>query len=148
MSAIEPLQHTVYRRLADSTALAELGCDVYDEVPEAAEPPYLVLGEFTEDAADSHTTVGSIVTVTMHAWSKYRGYRETARILDAADRALHRTRPTVDGYRDVGITVQNRQYQRDPDPTLRHGIARYEARLTRDKTTTAGELDLAGVDEQ
>lgn len=134
MSATEPLARAVYGLLVDSPALADLGCGVYDEVPEGAAEPYLVLGEFDDQADDTHDRIGSLVTVTIHGWSAYRGYAELARCIDAADKALHRSRPAVEGYEDVSILVQSRQYQRDPDPDLRHGIARYEARLTSSAT--------------
>ena len=136
MSAAEPLQRAVYDLLTGSAALAELGCEVYDEVPEGAATPYLVLGEVDELADDTHTGLGSLVTITVHAWSRYRGYREVARSLDAVQVALHRARPDVDGHRDVSITHDSTTYQRDPDPELRHGIGRYTARLTQATTTT------------
>lgn len=141
MSAIEPLQRAVYGLLSGSAALDALGCAVYDEVPEGAVEPYLVLGEFDEQADETHSQRGSLVTVTIHAWSRYRGYAKLARCLDAADVALHRTRPDVEGYEDVSVLVRSRQYQRDPDPALRHGIGRYEARLTKlDGTDAGGQL--------
>lgn len=131
MSAAEALQKAVYGLLSDSDgATAVAGCEVYDEVPEGAAFPYVVLGEFDELRDDAHTELGALVTITLHVWSRYRGYRETARCLDAVQATLHRARPDVDGYRDVSITHDSNAYQRDPDPDLRHGIGRFTARLT------------------
>lgn len=131
MSAVRALQRAVYGLLTDTGGPAAAGgFEVYDEVPEAAARPYIVLGEFDELADDTHTELGALVTLTVHVWSDYRGYDEIARGLDAVQATLHRARPAVDGFRDVAITHDSNSYQRDPDPDLRHGIGRFTARLT------------------
>ncbi|MER7076633.1 Protein of unknown function [Saccharopolyspora kobensis] len=137
MSAVEPLQRAVYDLLADPDGpTASVGCAVYDEVPEGAALPYVVLGEFDELRDDAHRELGALVTITVHVWSRYRGYRETARCLDAVQTTLHRARPEVDGFRDVSIVHDSNAFQRDPDPELRHGIGRFTARLTEGEPTT------------
>lgn len=131
MSAAEALQKAVYGALSDPDGPAgAAGLDVYDEVPEGASMPYVVIGELDELRDDAHTELGALVTITLHVWSRYRGYRETARCLDAVQDTLHRSRPDVDGFRDVSIVHDSNSYQRDPDPDLRHGIGRFTARLT------------------
>lgn len=128
----EALQRHVYTVLADDVTLGGLGCEVFDETPEQATTPYLVLGEFDELADDTHDRTGALVTITVHGWSRYAGYAELQDCLAAARTRLHRTRPAVPGYTDVSILHEQTLYQRDPEPELRHGIGTFTARMTQE----------------
>lgn len=124
-SIARPLLVAVYTQLDDDPGLAGLGAAVFDEVPEPRPAPYVLLGEVDEIPAEAHDRDGVTATLTLHVWSRYRGYAEAARIADALDTALHRQPLTVVGWQKVSVAAAGRTYMRDPDPQLRHCVARY-----------------------
>lgn len=123
------LQETIYTRLTGDTDLMALITGVFDEVPEATTYPYLVLGEVTETPDEAHDRSGIDATITLHGWSAYKGYRELAQILSQLDRILHRQPLVVEGFQKVSLAQQQHQFVRDPDPDVRHLVARYRAWL-------------------
>lgn len=118
---------------------AELEHPVYDQVPETATAPYAVLGEVTETEADAHDRAGVDATLTVHVWSRYRGYREAAELVGEIDAALHRRPLPLAGFRDVSIAATGHQFMRDPDPDLRHALTRF--RIWATETPPAPEQD-------
>lgn len=133
----DPLLRAVYGVLVD-----DLDHPVHDAVPENAPRPYVVLGEIIETQADAHDRRGVNAVLTVHCWSAYRGYREVAEMLGAVDVALHRRPLAVPGFRDVSVAATGRQFMRDPDPELRHGVARFRiwaTEVTEGPTNDSGD---------
>lgn len=126
-------QTAVYARLTADATLAGLVAGVFDEVPESTVMPYVVLGEATEESQDSHDRQGLEVTLTLHIWSRYRGYDEAAGILRELDRLLDRVSLTVDGFTAVSIAQQMNQFMRDPNPEIRHVTVQYRVWLTEEQ---------------
>jgi hypothetical protein len=128
-TAALPLQRAIYARLAGDEDLTAL-VGVYDEVPEGAAYPYVVLGDTVETPDEEHGRGGLVVMHTLHIWSKYRGFTEALNILGHVNRLLHRQPLTVAGFTDVSIAHDYSATLRDPDPQIRHVPARYRAWLT------------------
>ncbi|MFR9807065.1 DUF3168 domain-containing protein [Pseudonocardia sp. RS010] len=128
-TAAWPVQRALYAALVALPGLAgEPGPGVvaiYDEPPEDAPKPYVVLGELDEQADDAHDRQGIDAGITLHVWSAYRGFREIAGIFVQLDTALDRKPIEIPGLVDVSIAAVSKTLQRDPDPDLRHGVARY-----------------------
>lgn len=138
-----PLLRATYSVLA-----AELEQPVFDEIPESADKPYVVLGEVNETQADAHDRAGVDAVLTVHVWSRYRGYAEAARIVDEIDAALHRRPMPLEGFTDVSIASAGHQYMRDPDPDLRHALTRFRVWATTTPPAPEQDPDDAPADTQ
>ncbi|AZM54165.1 DUF3168 domain-containing protein [Streptomyces sp. WAC 01529] len=130
-AALWPLQLAVYAKATGHAPLMALVSGVYDEVPEQVAHPYVSLGSITETVSDAHNQRGLEARVVLHVWSKYRGFKQAAAILDALDTALDRQPLTVSGFRDVSIAHEQHQELRDPDPDIRHINVSYRVWLTK-----------------
>jgi hypothetical protein len=129
-TAALPLQVAVREKLLADTALMDAIHGVHDEVPENAPYPYVVIGDVTEVPADAHDRQGLTTTITLHIWSKYRGFKQALEILGHLDRVLDRKPLTVAGFEDVSIAREWHQTLRDPDPQYRHIPVRFRVWLT------------------
>ena len=54
-------------------ALSTLSYPVYDDVPQNAAFPYIVIGEDTSIPFDDDCNTGAESTITIHVWSIYSG---------------------------------------------------------------------------
>ena len=96
--AVDQVYRAAYELLNGSVALRPgmnpsadpVVVKVYDEVPEQATQPYLVLGAAFELPDDQHDAYGSVVTFSVQPWSRYRGYAEVVSMLSQAAGALER----------------------------------------------------------
>lgn len=130
-TAALPLQEAIYTTLTADDALTALA-GVYDEPPEPAPYPHVVIGEIQENRLDAHDQQGLETEVTLHIWSKYRGYRELQRILTHLDRLLDRQALLVEGFTKVSIARDWHQMMRDSDPDIRHCPVRYRVWLAKE----------------
>lgn len=139
---IGALQAAIYSRLSGFTALTALLSThdyggtvlpaIYDQVPQVDDPasntdfPYIVLGEWTMVENDTDTDTGFDATLTIHTWSRQRGYQECQNVMLQVYNALHRyTGLTVTGYGVSGIHQEFSDLMRDPDGITRHGVQRF-----------------------
>lgn len=127
----EAIRFAIYDRLANNAGLQQIVTNVYDDVPqpedsgEVSKFPYVVVGDNTIQPWDTDTEIGADATVTIHAWSRFRGREEVARIHDAIYAALHRVDIPVDGAHTVGCDFEQSDVYLDPDGVTRHGVVRY-----------------------
>lgn len=132
-AAAWPVQKAVYARLSGDATLAGLVSGVFDEPPEDAAMPYVVVGEAVETPDDAHDRRGAEVAATVHVWSRYRGFAEALAILDAVDRLLDvpggAARLAVDGWTKAFCRRESYQTLRDPEPGVRHVPATYRITL-------------------
>jgi hypothetical protein len=124
-TAAAEIQTAVYTKLTGDAELTALVSGVFDEVPEGTEYPYVVLGDIMETPSEASEQTGTNTTATIHVWSKQRGNKQTADLLRHVDRVLHREPLTVDGFTNVSVTNTFLHILRDPDPAIRHGVARF-----------------------
>lgn len=130
--ALWPLQQAVYSKLTADAPLMALVTGVFDYVPQTQAQPYVTIGSTTEVPSDAHNQRGLTSTMTLHVWSKYRGFKQAAEILAAMDAVLDRQPLAVAGYRDVSLAHQQHQELRDPDPEIRHIAVTYRVWLTKE----------------
>lgn len=116
------LQRALYATLS-----AALSAPVYDEVPEGAALPYVVIGDISEVGDYSHSTDGRQLLVTVHVWSSYPGMTEARQIAGDVIAALHFQELTVAGYRPVPFVLEFYDVLRDPGGTIRHAVIRFRA---------------------
>lgn len=103
---------------------------VYDNVPQDAAFPYVVIGDDISTPFDDDCGVGANTLVTIHVWSVYRGRQEVKNIMALIYAALHRVQlPLSNGY-TVTCNFDWQHSMLDPDGVTRHGIIRFRL-LTR-----------------
>lgn len=127
---IWPLQQAIFTTLNnDSTLTSSLGAGVYDDVPdfEAADYPFVQLGQDTSIDYSTKDVVGTETTVTIHVWSRYRGSKEAKQIMERLHQLLHDGNLTVTGHNLINLRAEFADVIRDPDGITRHGVMRFRA---------------------
>ncbi|MFM9643557.1 DUF3168 domain-containing protein [Streptomyces turgidiscabies] len=121
-SAVLPLQVAVLTALGADAELTSLVKGVFDSVKEGQAYPYVVIGDSVETPDNTHDSHGSVTVITLHVWSKYRGYAQALTIASRL-RALLEHRPlTIAGHRHVATYFVSQQTLTDPEPPgdIRH----------------------------
>jgi hypothetical protein len=125
-TATLPVQQALYTVLsADSTLMAKLAGGVLDYVPAEPAFPYVALGEGTEVPLNVFAKDGRDVTVTLHIWSRAKGFAEADGILDDLNRLLDHKSLTISGYVHIVCAYEFSQTLRDPDGFTRHIPVRF-----------------------
>ena len=109
---------------AIKTALdaAALSAPVYDDVPQGAAYPYIVIGDDVATDRSTDTVLGRRVAVVVHTWSEYRGKKEIKEMQGAIEDALERAILTIQGYNFVTIDLESAETFVDSDGRRRHGV--------------------------
>jgi hypothetical protein len=123
------LASAVYSRLTGDTTLMSIVEGVYDDVPQDTEYPYVVIGEETTINNGSKTLDGQEYTITIHVWSRYRGFKETKQIMERIYTLLHNYALAVTGASLVNLRQEFTSTLMDADGLTRHGIIRFRAAI-------------------
>ncbi|WTW96605.1 DUF3168 domain-containing protein [Streptomycetaceae bacterium NBC_01309] len=124
---LDPLHRAVYARLTGDAELMAVVTGVWDHIPEDAECPFIQLGEVVETPDNRHGGFGRQSVLTLHTWSKYRGYGEARAIVAHQVRLLDHQPLTIAGHHHIATRYEFAQLLTDPEPPgdLRHGITRF-----------------------
>ncbi len=114
------IQQAVYTRLAD-----QLSVPVYDHAPQDVMFPYVELGEIEAIPFDTDDSIGSETTVTIHSWSRYRGWKEIKEIQAKVYDALHRYNLPVSGAHLITVEFEIGRTFLDADGLTRHGVQEF-----------------------
>ena len=114
------IQKAIYGVL-DST----LSVPVYDHVPQDTKYPYVVVGDDTSVPWDTDDSTGTEATVTIHAWSQYRGRAEVKALLEQIYGALHRQDIAIEDVHVIESVAEFQQTIVESDGLTRHGIIRF-----------------------
>jgi hypothetical protein len=104
---------------------AETSYTVYDDLPQQAEFPYVVMGEMIANDWSDKFEPGQEVFSTKHIWSRYKGKKEVVEMSDAILQAL--TKSALDlspNFRAVLDELDTNEIIMDIDGITRHGILR------------------------
>lgn len=125
-TAFWPLQQSVYQRLTQDATLAAMVNGIADNVPDTLQTPFLAIGDPDSKPFRTKTFDGEQITMEFHAWSSYKGKKETADILNAAIAAAFATPIDVPGYDIWRMVFDNMQIFNDDGSTqtVYHGIMR------------------------
>ena len=96
-----PLQQAVFAALTgDAVLQGFLGSParVFDHVPQDSQFPYLVIGEDATGPFDTKTEDGMEHRFTVHAWSRYRGLKETKQLMAAVTAVLEAQNLSIPGH--------------------------------------------------
>jgi hypothetical protein len=125
-SVLNPLQKAISDKLVGAAGLTALvSTRIYDYVPQAPTFPYVVFGDDTGTDWSTFGRLGEEVTITIHAWSRERGRKETKSIQSQIDAALNRQALTITGYTAVSCVREYQESFQDPDGITYHGVQRF-----------------------
>lgn len=125
------VQTAIFQKLSGDAPLALLVEGVFDDVDQDQAFPYVTIGEDNHSEWDTNTSTGSDCSITIHAWSREPGRKETKQIQAAIYNALHRAALTYTGYRFISIDWENSQSFMDADGLTRHGVSTFRVLIER-----------------
>lgn len=128
ISALYGIQKAIYDRiLADATIMARIE-GVFDSPEIDQAYPYITIGECTSVPWRTHSKPGEEVTVTLHIWSVYEGFKEALEILGDLNRLFGDKDLTVSGWDCCHSWFDFSDTIREPEGVVRHVVARYRIR--------------------
>jgi len=121
------LQEAIYAFLEADVFFLQHHCAIYDEVPENAAFPFLVLSDGMETPQDVFSEKGRLTIFNVHIWSMAKGTEELEVIFDHVDQLLHYNSalPAMPGYALIYGKRDTMTAMRDSDGLTRHLVARY-----------------------
>lgn len=121
------IQAALYAVLTnDDSLMAQLTGGVWDEPPEDAKRPYLVLQDFVTTPDNDQTTLGHATVATLHVWSSYHGNAEALSIASRVIALLDHQSLAISGHEHIVTRFEFLQTLRDPEkPYLRHVPIRF-----------------------
>lgn len=133
MSAI---QQAIYTKLTGNAPLMAAIVGVYDQAPQNIDGadisafPFVNIGEDTVANWSTNDWSGYEATISVHVWSRYRGFKEAKDIQALIRTALHRTALTVSGSNHVNTEFETQTTVLDNDGVTRHGIQTFRVLLS------------------
>lgn len=97
---------------------------LYDENPQDAAYPYVVMGEITARDWSDKFVPGMEVYSTLHIWSTYNGRKEAEEMADGTIQALTRAPLNLAGFNALGY-FESWDLIIDIDGITRHGILKF-----------------------
>ncbi len=102
---------------------AETTYTVYDDIPEQAAYPYVVMGEMTARDWSDKFEPGQEVYSTLHIWSQYAGRKEADEMADGILQALTKSKLDLGANFNAVLGVfESYDLIIDIDGKTRHGI--------------------------
>lgn len=129
MSNFETVVQTkIYETLTGSAPLIAAIKAVYDDVPQAISSgdssafPYVAIGEDIHTDTSTDLELSNLVSITIHAWSRYTGRAETKQIQGLVYDALNRADILDTNYKFINIHQVSSESRLESDGFTRHGI--------------------------
>ncbi len=121
LAALE-VQKAVRDALLADAALMALIQGVFDFVDEKQPYPYIETGQAVEVPDNAHDRHSSSILVTLHVWSRERGFAEALRIAARVVQVLDHAPLTIAGHRHCWTRFVSLDTLKDPEPPgdLRH----------------------------
>lgn len=126
--ALQAAMVTALKGDATLSALLSPAGAVYDEVPESAGATrYVTVGDHLSVPDNDLSSFGREVTVTLHVWTKAKGFTTGQAIANRINQLLDHQTGALNpaGHRVVSIRNIFAQAIRDPDQAWRHHILRF-----------------------
>lgn len=133
MSSLLAIQTAIYSRLTGDSTLMSKITGVYDDVDQDIQFPYVTIGDATSNPWRTMTRFGEEVTITLHIWSRYKGFKEALGILGDLNRLLADQSLSVTGYDVCASYYDFSETMRDPDGHTRHVPVRYRIQLQKEE---------------
>jgi hypothetical protein len=123
------LQKALYQQLTDDAPLMALITDVYDNVPENAGFPYVIIGDMAGADWSSKTTCGMDFSVNIYVFSREGGRKETSEIMEHVYQLLHEADLDVEDQALVMLRFVSSVITRESDGRTCRGMLRFKALL-------------------
>ena len=124
-SAFGPIQRAMYAMMtADAQLMTLTSNQVYDDVPQNTNFPYVDFGSMSSTAYRTHTRGGEEAVATLNVWSIYEGNKEIEAIFQRLNALFGDKAFAVEGYDNIMsyYDFSDILLQRDK---IRHGVIRY-----------------------
>ena len=122
------LQKAIYQILAASLPLqAIVGARIFDEVPQGAAFPYVVIGDDDLKPWDLDCKRGFEALITIHAFSRYKGRKEAKEIGAKIYDLLHNASIVTDNFASAVCVLDMQTTMVEGDGVTRHLVARFRA---------------------
>ncbi len=123
------LQRSIYETLSNAPELtSRLGGDgIYSNPPQAAEFPFITIGQTVDQDWSTGTEDGSEHRITLHIWSRADSAMEVHEITEIVRNLLNDQALTLDDHNLINLRHEFSQARIDPDGETLHGIVRYRA---------------------
>lgn len=120
------LQQAIYTKLYQQVSDGDgINASVYDDVPEGAAHPYIVIGEETTSDNGTKDKDGMEHTLTLHTWSQYRGRKQIKELMQSVYDLLHNTDITISGATVANVRQEFSTTLSENDGLTRHGVQRF-----------------------
>jgi hypothetical protein len=128
------VQRAIYDILSQDRVLRDMVTGVFDDVPEDQAFPYVQLGDRTEtNKPSTMLTQGRENTLTLHIWSRAKGYLEAKQIGNRVIELLDDVPLYLPGWTWEHTGYEFGAYMRDMDGITRHGVLRFRVRARRNQ---------------
>lgn len=107
MLILQQVQQGLYGKLANDGLLMSMITDVFDQVPERAQLPYVVIGDGAITPVASDVPLGSTVRIRMRVYSKKPGRKEVLLIMNRIYGLLHHGALMLAESEVISIRVEN-----------------------------------------
>lgn len=126
-SPLPVITRAVYQVLHGDAELKAMVTGVFDYVPEDVAFDYVVIGEATEIPDNAHGMYGWQTTLTLHIWTRYRGYATALGVLARVVALLDHQPLALAGFHHVVTRYEWSQTLTDPAPPgdIRHVPVRF-----------------------
>lgn len=124
------LQKAIHSALLDSEITDSSGSSItgiFDDVPEGTSYPYITVGEDTAVDVSSKDNTIFEHTLTIHAWSQYKGRRDIKELMEQIHNALHNVDVSVNGASLCNLRQEFQTTLLENDGITRHGVMRFRA---------------------
>jgi hypothetical protein len=99
---------------------------IYDGVPNSAKYPYINIGDLIETPFNTFGRSGRRVTITLHVWSQYSGYKEALTIYGRINELVDGQEFTLNGHTFILSRFEQAEPMLDADGITRHIPIQYE----------------------
>lgn len=121
-------QKAVYEQLTGDSALMALITGVYDAVPPSAEYPYVTIGESHTSDRSTATTEAYEQMTTLHIYSRARGRKAVAEIMQKLHASLHGVNLVMDDHDMYDCHYVDNEIFLQPDGLTYEGQIRFSVR--------------------
>lgn len=128
--AIKEFQQHIFDLLtADATLMGKV-TGVFDHVPQEQAPPFVTIGDITDNDRGNESHEGNLIDLTVHVWSENSSKIQCMDIQSDVDRILHRSDET-DCTTATSLTIMDfhrvsANILKDPDNKTWHGVQVFE----------------------
>jgi hypothetical protein len=127
MMALSRLQAALYTCLHGDGVLTGMVTGIYDNVPENARYPLVVIGDGFQQSLAADAAIGDDCQLTIYSYSKKSGRKETLMILDRIYGLLHYNTLTLSSGQTFQMHIDRVQTQAQPDADMVLGELRVRA---------------------